>query len=110
MTPFTVIGTGDLHRDHHNVARCALMAGRHVPRFMMYRSNYYTTEQQFCGKYYSDISEVMVDKEKVISAHESELARVRYGWLDFQKKQNENDGQIIGVEYAECFEIVRYLT
>jgi hypothetical protein len=37
------------------------------------------------------------------------LERVRYKWLDFVEKQNENDGRLIGVKYAERFEIVRYL-
>jgi N-acetylglucosamine malate deacetylase 1 len=101
--------THDLHRDHKYTARCALMASRHVPRFLMYRSNYYTTDQHFRGAFYSDISDVIEQKLDVIKAHESELGRVRNEWLEFQKKQNANDGQIIGVNYAECFEIVRYL-
>ena len=45
----------------------------------------------------------------VIRAHESELERVRRVWLDFFTKQNENDGRLIGVHCAECFEVVRYL-
>ena len=101
--------TGDLHRDHQYAGRCALMAGRHVPRFLMYRSNYYDTNQDFRGNFYSDISDVMNSKIDVILAHQSELERVRYKWLEFFKNQNANDGQKIGVEYAECFEIVRYL-
>ena len=100
----------DLHRDHQHTAKCALMSGRHVPRFLMFRSNFYDTEQQFCGNFYSDISNVMDKKIKVIKAHKSELERVRNKWLDFFVKQHENDGQKIGVKYAECFEIVRYLT
>ena len=99
----------DLHRDHQYAARCAMMAARHVPRFLMYRSNFYDTEQQFRGNFYSDISEVIETKVEVIKAHASELERVRYKWLDFFKKQHENDGQTIGVKYAECFETVRYL-
>ena len=101
--------TCDLHRDHQYAARSTLMAGRHVPRFLMYRSNFYDTEQQFRGNFYSDISEVMDRKTEVIKAHVSELERVRYEWLDFVEKQNENDGRLIGVKYAERFEIVRYL-
>ena len=100
----------DLHRDHQNVARSVLMAGRHIPRFLMYRSNFYDTEQQFRANFYSDISSTMEKKMHAIKAHESELERVRYKWLDFFMKQNENDGRKIGVKYAECFEIVRYLT
>ena len=102
--------TGDLHRDHQYAARSTLMAGRHVPRFLMYRSNYYDTECRFQGNFYSDISDVIKTKIEVIKAHQSELERVRYTWLDFFRKQNQNDGQRIGVESAECFEIVRYLT
>jgi|TARA_B100000315_G_scaffold16430_1_gene14680 LmbE family N-acetylglucosaminyl deacetylase len=100
----------DLHRDHHYAAKNTLMAGRHVPRFLMYRSNYYDTEQIFRGNFYSDISDVIDKKIEIIKAHESELKRVRYRWLEFFKKQNENDGQKIGVQFAECFEVVRYLT
>lgn len=99
----------DLHRDHHYVAKNTLMAGRHVPRFLMYRSNYYDTEQPFKGNFYSDISDVIEKKIEVIKAHKSELERVRYKWIEFFKNQNSNDGQKIGVKHAECFEVVRYL-
>lgn len=99
----------DLHRDHHYAAKNTLMAGRHVPRFLMYRSNYYDTEQLFRGNFYSDITDVMDKKIEVIKVHKSELERVRYKWLEFFKNQNFNDGQKIGVQYAECFEIIRYL-
>jgi N-acetylglucosamine malate deacetylase 1 len=99
----------DLHRDHHYTAKNTLMASRHVQRVLMYRSNYYDTEQPFRGNFYSDITGMMDKKIKVIEAHKSELERVRYKWLDFFKNQNANDGQKIGVKYAECFEVVRYL-
>jgi len=100
----------DLHRDHHYTAKNTLMAGRHVPRFLMYRSNHYDTEKPFHGNFYSDITDTMDKKIEVVKAHESELERVRYKWLDFFQNQNANDGQKIGVKYAECFEVVRYLS
>lgn len=99
----------DLHRDHQYAAKSVLMSARKVPRFLMYRSNYYDTEQQFRGNFYSDISDAMEQKIEVIKTHKSELQRVRYAWLDFFTNQNANDGQKIGVQYAECFEVVRYL-
>ena len=101
--------TCDLHRDHQYAGKSTVMAGRHVPRFLMYRSNFYDTDQQFRGNFYSDISDVMDKKVEVIKAHKSELERVRYQWLDFFCKLHKNDGQKIGVKYAECFEVVRYL-
>lgn len=101
--------TGDLHRDHQYAGKCTLMAGRAVKRFLMYRSNYYDSADQFRGNFYSDISNEMDKKIEVIKAHKSELERVRYRWLDFFVKQNENDGQKISVKYAECFEVVRYM-
>ncbi|BCS89195.1 PIG-L deacetylase family protein [Pseudodesulfovibrio sediminis] len=99
----------DVHRDHRNLARVTLMASRPVPRVLMYRSNYYDTYEPFRGTFYSDISVFMDTKVEVISAHESELERVRYTWIDFMKRQNANDGQKIGVKYAEKFEVVKYL-
>ncbi len=101
--------THDIHRDHHNTGKSTMMAGRHVPRFLIYRSNYYDTEQPFLGSFYSDISNQMEKKKEVIKAHKSELERVRYKWLDFFIKQNTNDGQKIGVEFAERFDAIRYL-
>jgi LmbE family N-acetylglucosaminyl deacetylase len=100
----------DIHRDHQCAGRSAMMAGRHVPRFLMYRSNYYDTEAHFHGNFYSDITPYMDRKVGVIKSHKSELERVKYKWLDFFMNQNSNEGQKIGVKYAECFEVVRYLT
>ncbi len=99
----------DIHRDHQNTGEATMMAARHVPCFLMYRSNYYDTNQVFRGHFYSDISDVMDQKLEVIKAHKSELERVRYQWMEFFTKQNANDGQRIGVKYAESFEIIRYL-
>ena len=99
----------DIHRDHHYTAKNALMAGRRVPRFLMYRSNYYDSEKVFQGNFYSDITDEMETKVEAIKVFETELERVDYKWIEFFRNQNTNDGQKIGVKYAECFEVVRYL-
>ena len=75
----------------------------------MFRPNYYDSYTNFNGNFYSDITNVMKKKIDVIKAHKSELKRVRNSWIDFFKRQNANDGQKIGVQYAECFEVIRYL-
>ena len=99
----------DVHRDHQNVAKATIMSARQVSRLLAYRSNYYDSFEFFRGNFYSDISGYMERKVEVISAHRSELERVRHKWIDFMRRQNANDGQKIGVEYAEKFEIIRYL-
>ncbi len=107
----TVYGhwTGDLHRDHINAGQATLMAARHVPRFLMYRSNYYESGKDFRGSFYSDITEYYESKMAVIKCHKSELERVEFAWIDFFAHQNQNDGLKIGCKYAEAFEVIRYL-
>ncbi|MGE4297647.1 MAG: PIG-L deacetylase family protein [Desulfovibrionaceae bacterium] len=99
----------DVHRDHQFVTKNVLMAARHVPRVLAYRSNHYDAEQPFRGTFYSDISDDMEQKIACIKCHVSELERVNYAWVDFFRRQNQNDGMAIGVEYAERFEVIRYL-
>ncbi|NOZ28635.1 MAG: hypothetical protein GXP39_11360 [Chloroflexi bacterium] len=99
----------DIHLDHQSVARATLSAGRHVPRMFMYRSNYYDTNKFFRGNFYVDITDTIELKKRAIMAHESEYNRIGEKWLRFFMNQNQNDGQKIGVEYAECFEVVKYL-
>ena len=99
----------DVHRDHQVVARSALMAGKRVPRFLMYRSNLYDASEQFVGSFYSDISDTINVKLEAVGAHKSELRRVRGEWLETVSEQGRSNGRRIGVAYAESFEVVRYL-
>ena len=101
--------TGDMHADHRVVGQASITAGRHVPRLLMYRSNYYDTDSVFRGNFYSDISTTVETKKTAIRAHESEYSRVGEKWMTFFLNQNRNDGIRIGVEYAEVFEVVKYL-
>lgn len=102
--------TGDMHIDHRVMGRAAITAGRHVPRILMYRSNYYDTDTQFRGNFYVDISDTIEVKKDAIRAHESEYGRVGEKWMTFFIGQHLNDGIRIGVQYAEVFEVVKYLT
>lgn len=101
--------TGDVHLDHRNLARASLSAGRHVKKILMYRSNYYDSDDFFRGNFYVDITQVVDIKRRAIMAHKSEYERVGRKWLDFFLNQNKNDGQRIEVEYAEQFEVIRFL-
>ncbi len=100
---------GDIHHDHQAVAKASLHSCRHVPRMLMYRSNWYHSNLDFKGNFYVDITEYWPKKEEAILAHKSELERTRYKWLTFFKNEAENSGQRIGIKYAEVFEVVKYL-
>jgi LmbE family N-acetylglucosaminyl deacetylase len=100
---------GDVHHDHQAVSKASLHSCRHVPRQLMYRSNWYHSNIDFKGNFYVDISDFWVKKEGAIRCHESEMGRVGEKWVNFFKNQAENAGQQINVELAEVFEIVKWL-
>jgi LmbE family N-acetylglucosaminyl deacetylase len=100
---------GDVHHDHQAVAKATLHTCRHVPRLLMYRSNWYHSTHDFRGNFYVDITEYWEIKEKAIAAHVSEVGRTDNQWISFFKNEAENAGQRIGVKYAEVYEVVKWL-
>ena len=101
--------TGDIHHDHQAVARASLHSCRHVPRFLMYRSNWYHSTLDFRGNFYVDITEHWHAKEQAIRAHKSEMERTGAKWISFFRNEAENAGQRIGVRFAEVYEVVKWL-
>lgn len=100
---------GDIHHDHQAVARASLHSCRHVPRMLMYRSNWYHSTMEFRGNFYIDITNHWQTKEETICAHVSEIDRTGSKWIHFFQNEAENAGQRIGVKYAEVFEVVKWL-
>jgi LmbE family N-acetylglucosaminyl deacetylase len=100
---------GDIHHDHQAVARASLHSCRHVPRMLMYRSNWYHSTMEFRGNFYINITNFWDTKENAIKAHVSEMDRTGEKWIDFFKNEAENAGQRIGVKFAEVFELVKWL-
>lgn len=100
---------GDIHHDHQAVARASLHSCRHVPRLLMYRSNWYHSTHDFRGNFYVDITRFWATKESAIRAHVSEITRAGEKWISFFKNEAQNAGQRIGVPYAEVFEVVKWL-
>lgn len=101
--------TGDIHHDHQAVARASLHSCRHVPRLLMYRSNWYHSTLEFRGNFYVDITPYWEIKERAIRAHVTEIDRTGNKWISFFRNEAENAGQRIGVPMAEVFEIVKFL-
>lgn len=100
---------GDIHHDHQAVAKASLHACRHVPRMLMYRSNWYHSNLDFKGNFYIDISNQWDKKAAAVKMHQSELERVGNKWIAFFQNEAENAGQRIGVKYAEVFELIKWL-
>lgn len=101
--------TGDIHQDHSAIARATLSAARHVKKILMYRSNWYASDLIFSGRYYIDISMEMEEKIKSIKAHKSACTIFGKKWIDFMVQQDHNSGIEMETEYAEVFEVIKYL-
>lgn len=100
---------GDVHHDHFQLAKAAMHAARHVPRILMYRSNWYVSDESFREDFFVDISETWDIKKKMIMCHESECSRVGNAWIDYFDREALNNGLKIGVERAEAFQTVKWL-
>jgi LmbE family N-acetylglucosaminyl deacetylase len=100
---------GDIHHDHQAVGRAALHSSRHVPRLLMYRSNWYHSPMEFHGNYYVDITDTWPSKRDAIMAHASEVNRTGRKWLSFFENEAENAGQRIGRRYAEVFQVLKWI-
>lgn len=100
---------GDIHHDHQATAKASLHSCRHVPRLLMYRSNWYHSTYEFRGNFYTDITEYWQVKEQAIRAHVTEMDRTGEKWISFFHNEAENAGQRIGVQFAEVFELVKWL-
>lgn len=100
---------GDIHHDHQALAKASLHSCRHVPRLLMYRSNWYHSPIDFRPSFFVDISDYWESKERAIRAHESEIARTHERWIAFFRNEAEAAGQRMGVKLAEVFEPVKWL-
>ena len=100
---------GDVHHDHQALARATLHSCRHVPRLLMYRSNWYHSPTVFHTTYFVDITQQWGTKERAIRAHKSEIKRTHERWISFFRNEAESAGQRMGVELAEVFELVKWL-
>ena len=99
----------DVHHDHRNLALATIHAAKHVNKILMYRSNWYLSEDTFRKEFFVDISQTWVEKEKAILAYESEMNRVGTKWVDYFKMAAKMNGLQMGVEYAEGFQVVRWI-
>jgi hypothetical protein len=56
-----------------------------------------------------DISNTLERKMQALQAYQSEWERAAKNWAEYFTNQARNDGLVIGVHFAECFETIRWL-
>jgi len=99
----------DTYQDHSAVGRATLSAARRIPRVLMYKSNWYLSSIPFNANFFVDISSYIEIKIRAIKMHKTEYKKYGQKWIDFIKSRERSNGIKVGVEYAEAFEIVKYL-
>lgn len=99
----------DVHHDHAALALATLHAARHVPRLLMYRSNWYQGAIPFHKQFYVDITSEWNTKKEALCAHTSEMQRTGGKWLDYSFCDARICGMEAGVELAEVFQVVKWL-
>ncbi len=99
---------GDTHKDHSAVAKASLIAVRHYPSVLLYRSNWYHSPTIFNGRFYIDISDVIDRKSILLRLHKVEYERRGEEWIDFMKSRAREAGLRMGTQYAEEFEVFKY--
>jgi N-acetylglucosamine malate deacetylase 1 len=98
----------DLNTDHEAAAQLTIVAARHVPSVLMYRSNWYQPSQPFNGTFFFDISTVIDLKKQCLDCYLSEIKNRGREWIDSFVDSNRAAGFAIGRHYAEVFEPVRF--
>ena len=98
----------DLNTDHEAAAKLTIVASRHVPSLLMYRSNWYQPAEPFNGTFFVDISETADLKRRSLECFRSELENRKRAWLESFFDSHRTSGFSIGRQYAEVFEPIRY--
>lgn len=96
----------DLHWDHGLVNRATVSALRRTPCDLLafLSSPEMNAQARSVGQCFADISKTLEAKIGAISAHKSQLKNLD---LDSSRDLARAMGRISGVEYAECYEVLR---
>jgi LmbE family N-acetylglucosaminyl deacetylase len=104
----------DMNTDHAAAARISITAGRHLPRIVMYRSNWYQLDRPFNENLFIDITDYVDTKRDALECYAGEIKRRGTEWIDSFQYQNYQCGfkslhkKINKKSSAESFEILKW--
>jgi len=100
--------SSDMNQDHVEASKICMTAGRHCKNLLMYQSNGYVLDKQFCPTVFFDISDFISKKEKALKQYGK--AHNRYNRL-FETciARNATYGYGNNVQYCEAFVPIKVL-
>jgi LmbE family N-acetylglucosaminyl deacetylase len=99
----------DTHQDHIRTAHSTISASRNQNTILLYEPINPSGQGYvpFRPQVYVDISNYVDFKTEALKSHVSQYERYSEKWISGVKSRAKFRGFEIGVEYAECFEVVR---
>jgi len=99
----------DTHTDHRALGLSSLHCARRIPRVLAYCSNWYVGTGVFDARFFVDIGLEMDELMGLLALYESEDRRTRGRWREYRRALGRELGLRIGVEYAEAFQVIKWL-
>ena len=100
---------GDSHQAHQNVAKLTFAAcRRNAVSLLLYERAFPggITDSVFHPQWFEDISSTIEKKRQAVLQHKSQKVNE---WVDSVVARARFWGQLIGVQYAEVFEVVKVI-
>ena len=99
----------DAHKDHRIASEIALAASRQIPRVLLTRLSWNSTPQAYRPNYFVDITGYYEIKQQALKCYQDEYSRNAARWEKFMLSQAHACGLEIGCDYAEGFQMLKYL-
>ena len=99
----------DTHQDHIRTAHSTISAARNQNTILLYEPINPSGQgyAPFRPQVYVDISDFIDYKTEALKSHVSQYERYSNKWIGGVKSRAQFRGFEMGVDYAECFEVVR---
>lgn len=99
----------DTHQDHIRTAHSTISAARNQNTILLYEPINPSGQGYvpFRPQVYVDISDFIESKTDALKSHSSQYQRYSDTWIKGVKSRAQFRGFEMGVDYAECFEVVR---